>query len=382
MNPSEFTESAPGELVNTIEGIWAFVPHPLPPAFSIETSTIRRLSEADYKLGELKGIGQMLPNPQLLINPFLRREAVLSSRIEGTIASLDQLVLFEVEPSRDSQNPDVGEVANYVTAMKYGLQRLEELPVSLRLIREIHEKLLSGVRGQDRRPGEFRQTQNAIGQQGRPIDEARYIPPPVIQMNQALSEFELFLHEPTELPFLIQLALVHYQFEAIHPFLDGNGRVGRLLLSLLLCEKGYLTQPLLYLSGFLEKNRDQYIDSLLRVSQKGDWTGWVDFFLQGVVEQSSDAIDRSGLLLDLLQNYREKAQTARASALPLQLVDNLFQAPALTISMAQELLGVTPISAQRSIERLVDLDILKEITGRQRNRIYVAPEIISIASAE
>ena len=382
MDPSQFTEKSPGELVNTIEGIWAFVPQPIPPEFNIEISTIRRLSEADYKLGELKGIGQMLPNPQLLINPFLRREAVLSSRIEGTIASLDQLVLFEVEPSRNSQNPDVGEVANYVTAMKYGLERLEELPVSLRLIREIHEKLLSGVRGQDRRPGEFRQTQNAIGQQGRPIDEARYIPPPVIQMNQALSEFELFLHEPTELPFLIQLALVHYQFEAIHPFLDGNGRVGRLLLSLLLCEKGYLTQPLLYLSGFLEKNRDQYIDSLLRVSQKGDWTGWVDFFLQGVVEQSRDAIDRSGLLLDLLQNYREKAQTARASALPLQLIDHLFQVPALSISMAQELLGVTPISAQRSIERLVDLDILKEITGRQRNRIYVASEILSIASAE
>ena len=219
-----------------------------------------------------------MPNAQLLIAPFLRREAVLSSRIEGTIASLDQLILFEVEPSRESQNSDVGEVANYVSAMEYGLRRLEELPVSLRLIRELHGKLLTGVRGQDRRPGEFRQTKNAIAQQGRPLEEARYIPPPVAQMNQALSDFELFLHEPTELPILIQLALIHYQFEAIHPFLDGNGRIGRLLLSLLLCEKGYLTEPILYLSGFLEKHRDRYIDSLLRVSKFGDWAGWVDFF--------------------------------------------------------------------------------------------------------
>ena len=382
MDPTDFTDDAPGELVKTSEGLWAFVPDPLPPRFDIGLATIKRLSAADFALGELRGIGQMLPNPQLLVNPFLRREAVLSSRIEGTIASLDQLVLFEVEPSRVPQNPDVGEVANYVSAMEYGLERLKELPVSLRLIRELHEKLLTGVRGQDRRPGEFRQTQNAIGQQGRPIEEARYIPPPVAQMTQALSDFELFIHQPTELPFLIQLALVHYQFEAIHPFLDGNGRIGRLLLSLLLCEKGYLTQPLLYLSGFLEKHRDRYIDSLLRVSQAADWAGWVDFFLEGVAEQSQDVVERSGLLLDLRQQYRERAQTARASALPLQLVDQLFQVPAITISMAQGLLGVTHVSAQRSIERLVALGVLNEVTGQQRNRIYVATEILSVISAE
>lgn len=382
MDPADFTDDAPGELVKTVEGIWAFVPAPLPPRFDIAPATISRLSNADFALGQLRGIGQMLPNAQLLIAPFLRREAILSSRIEGTIASLDQLILFEVEPSGEPQNSDVGEVANYVSAMEYGLKRLEELPVSLRLIRELHEKLLTGVRGQDRRPGEFRQTQNAIGQQGRPVEEARYIPPPVVQMNQALSDFELFLHEPTELPILIQLALVHYQFEAIHPFLDGNGRIGRLLLSLLLCEKGYLTQPILYLSGFLEKHRDQYIDSLLRVSQNGDWIGWVNFFLEGVAEQSKDAVERSRLLLDLRQQYRERAQTARASALPLQLLDELFQIPGLTISMAQGLLGVTYVSAQRSVERLVGLGILEEVTGRQRNRVYLAPEILGIVNAE
>ena len=250
------------------------------------------------------------------------------------------------------------------------------------MIMELHEKLLTGVRGQDRRPGEFRQPQNAIGQQGRPIEEARYIPAPVAQMTQALSEFELFLHEPTVLPFLIKLALVHYQFEAIHPFLDGNGRIGRLLLSLLLCEQGYLTQPLLYLSGFLEKHRDRYIDSLLRVSQSGDWAGWIDFFLEGVAEQSIDGVERSGLLLGLREQYREKAQTARASALPLLLIDELFQVPAMTISMARTVLGVTPVSAQRSVERLVDLGILEEITGRQRNRAYLAPEIIGLINAE
>ena len=382
MDPADFTDDAPGELVKTVEGIWAFVPAPLPPRFDISPATISRLSAADFALGQLRGIGQMLPNAQLLIAPFLRREAILSSRIEGTIASLDQLILFEVESSGEPQNSDVGEVANYVLAMEYGLKRLEELPVSLRLIRELHEKLLTGVRGQDRRPGEFRQTQNAIGQQGRPVEEARYIPPPVVQMNQALSDFELFLHEPTELPILIQLALVHYQFEAIHPFLDGNGRIGRLLLSLLLCEKGYLTQPILYLSGFLEKHRDQYIDSLLRVSQNGDWIGWVNFFLEGVAEQSKDAVERSRLLLDLRQQYRERAQTARASALPLQLLDELFQIPGLTISMAQGLLGVTYVSAQRSVERLVGLGILEEVTGRQRNRVYLAPEILGIVNAE
>ena len=382
MDPSDFTDNAPGELVKTVEGLWAFVPHPLPPKIDIGPATINRLSAADFALGQLRGVGQMLPNAQLLIAPFLRREAVLSSRIEGTIASLDQLVLFEVEPTRDPQNPDVGEVANYVSAMKYGLTGLQELPVSLRMIRELHEKLLTGVRGQDRRPGEFRQPQNAIGQQGRPIEEARYIPAPVAQMTQALSEFELFLHEPTELPFLIKLALVHYQFEAIHPFLDGNGRIGRLLLSLLLCEQGYLTQPLLYLSGFLEKHRDRYIDSLLRVSQSGDWAGWIDFFLEGVAEQSIDGVERSGLLLGLREQYREKAQTARASALPLLLIDELFQVPAMTISMARTVLGVTPVSAQRSVERLVDLGILEEITGRQRNRAYLAPEIIGLINAE
>ena len=382
MDPSQFTTDSPGELVKTVEGVWAFVPDPLPPRFDIGLATVNKLSSADLALGELKGLGQMLPNAQLLINPFLRREAVLSSRIEGTIASLDQLILFEVEPSRESGNSDVGEVANYVSAMEYGLRRLEELPVSLRLIRELHEKLLTGVRGQDKSPGEFRQTQNAIGQHGRPVAEARYIPPPVTQMTQALSDFELFIHDPSDLPFLVQLALVHYQFEAIHPFLDGNGRIGRLLLSLLLCEKGYLSQPLLYLSGFLEKNRDRYIDSLLRVSQEGDWVGWVDFFLDGVAEQSNDVIQRSGLLLDLRQQYRERAQTARASALPLLLVDGLFRSPAVTISIAEQLLGVTYVSAQRSIERLVGLGILEEITGQQRNRVYLATGILEIINAE
>jgi Fic family protein len=382
MDPSDFTDDAPGELVKTIEGFWAFVPQPLPPQLDIGATTISKLSAADFALGELRGLGRMLPNAQLLIAPFLRREAILSSRIEGTIASLDQLILFEVEPSKESQNPDVGEVSNYVVAMEYGLNRLEELPVSLRLIRELHEKLLTGVRGQDRRPGEFRQTQNAIGQQGRPPEEARYIPPPVDRMNHALSDLELFIHQPSEIPFLIQLALVHYQFEAIHPFLDGNGRIGRLLMALLLCEKNFLTQPLLYLSGFLERNRERYIDSLLRVSQKGDWVGWVDFFLEGVEEQSRDVINRSGLLLGLRQQYRDRAQTARASALPLQLIDELFSIPGLTISWAQELLGVSYVSAQRSVERLVALGVLEETTGQQRNRVYLAPEILAIVNAE
>ena len=378
MEPSDFANQAPGKLVKGFEGYWAFVPDPLPPQLQMNTTTIKKLSAADFALGELQGVGQMLPNPQLLIDPFLRREAMLSSRMEGTIASLDQLFLFEVEPSREHPQSDVKEVANYVTTMKYGLDRLNELPVSLRLIRELHERLLTDVRGQNRRPGEFRQTQNSTGQPGRPIEEARYVPPPAAQMTQALSEFELYLHSSSDLPFLIQLSLIHYQFEAIHPFLDGNGRIGRLLISLLLWGKGYLAQPLLYLSPYFEKNRGTYIDLLLRVSQADQWSEWIDFFLDGVTEQSRDTVIRHGRLLALQRDYRERTQTARASALQLQLVDYLFAFPAITVAAAQTSLDVTYASALRNIEKLVALGILQEVTGQRRNRIYAATEIIGI----
>lgn len=378
MQPSDFSADSPGRLVRTLDGHCAFLPHPLPPPFSFDATILQMLSEADRALGQLAGVGAMLPNPHLLIGPFVRREAVLSSRIEGTVATAQQLVLFEALPGGRPSAPDVHEVANYVKALEHGLTRLKKLPISLRLIREIHGVLLKDVRGEASRPGEFRPTQNFIGRAGQTIEAARFVPPPVSEMHKALNEFERFLHAPSDLPALVQLALIHYQFEAIHPFMDGNGRVGRLLISLLLCERGLLPQPLLYLSVYLESHRDAYIDHLLRVSQTGSWSEWIGFFLRGVAEQSRDAISRSQELMDLRKEYQRRVQSPRASALLVQLVDDLFANPAMTIGQARKRLEVTYRSAQQNVEKLVKAGILREHTGRSRNRIYVAPEIVSI----
>lgn len=382
MQQADFSEHAPGRFVQSPEGYCTFVPHPLPPKFEFDLQTIRLLSEANRGLGELAGVGQTLPNPHLVIGPFLRREAIFSSRIEGTTATAEELLLFEALPTEEPRTPDAREVANYVKALEYGLQRLKNLPVSLRLIRELHGVLLKGVRGQDRNPGEFRRSQNIIGQRGQRIELARYVPPPVPEMQQGLDEFERFLHTPSDLPFLVQLALIHYQFEAIHPFMDGNGRIGRLLITLLLCERGLLKEPLLYLSAYFDRYRDAYVDHLLHVSQAATWTDWIQFFLQGVAEQSEDAVRRSQKLLALWQNYRGRFQTARSSALLLKLVDALFAYPATWIARARKQLGVTHRSAQLNVEKLVAAGILAERTGRQRNRVYLAPEILAIIEAD
>jgi Fic family protein len=333
-------------------------------------------------LGELKGLGQRLPNPDLLIGPYLRREAVLSSRIEGTLATAEELLLFEVQPEGTPKTPDVFEVFNYVRALQFGLKRLQEIPVSLRLLRELHAILMEGVRGEDRRPGEFRTNQNWIGTPGQSIQEARYVPPAQAEMNHALDAFEKYVHQPAQFPALIELAFVHYQFEAIHPFRDGNGRIGRLLISLLLCERGLLTHPLLYLSAYFEKNRRDYYDHLLRVSQTGSWQDWVGFFLAGVAQQSQDAIQRSQRLLKLWEEYRRRLQRVRASALLLRLVDELFARPAITVNSARRRLGVTHRTARLNVYRLAKEGILREGTGKQRNRVYVAPEIIEIVESD
>lgn len=378
MDRGSFTNDMPGRLVDISGGYTAFIPDPLPPRLQFGLATIWWLSEADRAVSWLAGIGQTLPNPHLLIGPFLRREAVLSSRIEGTTATFRQLVLFEASPASGSS--DVREVHNYVTALEYGLHRLPELPVSLRLIRELHERLMAGVRGQERNPGQFRRMQNAI-RGGGPSGTIRYVPPPLAEMTQALHDLERFIAGPSDLPPLVQLALIHYQFEAIHPFMDGNGRIGRLLITLLLCERNLLPQPLLYLSAYFERNRDQYMDHLLHVSQSGDWSGWITFFLQGVAEQSRDAIQRSQRLLALWQEHRRRIQATRASAAVLRVVDDLYISPVTTLGRVRELLGVTSRAAQFSIERLQEAGILRETTGRPRNRIYAASEIIEILEA-
>jgi Fic family protein len=381
MQPSDFTEKAPGRPIRTAQDYWAFVPQPLPPALEIDWDLANTLSEADRSLSELSGVARALPNPHLLIAPFVRREAVLSSRIEGTQAGFSDLLFFEAAPSAKPPIEDVKEVANYVSALEHGLARLKDLPVSLRLIREMHERLMHGVRGDSMTPGEFRRSQNWIGAPGCTLADAAFVPPPVAEMTQALSDFEKYLHEPPVLPPLVRLALIHYQFEAIHPFVDGNGRIGRLLITLLLCVEGLLPQPLLYLSAFFERHRQEYYRLLMAVSQSGSWRPWIAYFLRGIADQSSDAVKRANLLLSLRQRYREKMQSARSSALLLQMVDDLFSTPALDVSSASKRLNVTPRAAQLNVDKLIKSGILKEATGRRRNRIFVAAEIIDIIEA-
>lgn len=258
------------------------------------------------------------------------------------------------------------------------MKQIDAYPISLRLMREIHEHLMRGVRGEHATPSEFRRSQNWIGASGCTLMDAVYVPPPEVEMKEALSDLEKYMHAESELPPLVRHALVHHQFEAIHPFLDGNGRVGRLLLTMLLVHEGLLPQPLLYLSAFFERYRDDYYRLLLAVSQRGAWSEWIGFFLRGVAEQSRDAIMRSNKLLDLWKQYRDAAQLARSSVLMLHLIDRLVEYPAITFGRAAKLLGVTPRAARLNVEKMVEAGILREVTGRQRNRIFVAPEIISV----
>jgi len=376
MDPTTFTAPAAGRLVTTAGGAAAFVPSPLPPALDLSWALLNTLTRAQGAVGHLRGIGRVLPSPHLLIQPFARREAVLSSRIEGTQASLGELLLFEVGTSAPERS-DVREVANYVAALDYGFARINELPLSLRLIRELHGKLMEGMRGDSSAPGEFRAVQNWIGKPGTKIAEATYIPPPVTEMHAALDLFEKFLHAESHLPALIRLALIHYQFEAIHPFLDGNGRVGRLLITLLLHTEKLLEQPLLYLSAFFEKHRDEYYDRLLAVSSRGEWGAWVDFFLRAVHDQANDAVERASALLALRDEYRGRMTVARQSVLLLAMIDRLFQSPALTIAAAARDLGVTYASAKQNVEKLVAAGILEPLSDT-RNKVYMAREILAL----
>ena len=380
MRREDFTEHSPGQLVATLDGHPAYRPNPLPPDLELPRTTVNLLADAERALGELRGLGRRgVPNPHLLIRPFLRQEAVLSSRIEGTRAGLEQLLLFESAPTDEPEQPDVLEVANYVAALEFGFDRLEKIPVSLRLIREVHARLMEGVRGQERRPGEFRHVQNLIGVPGDTAATARYVPPPVQEMHAALSELERFWGERRDdLPFLIRLAIFHYQFEAIHPFMDGNGRVGRLLIALQFQE--ILPQPLLYLSGYFERNRDAYLDLLMAVSRAGVWLPWIDFFLQGIVEQAHEATQRSHDLLDLLERYQGWASASPRSGNLRNLIEVLFEQPVIAASDVSHRLGVTTRGANQLVQRLVEQGILVEITGRQRNRRFAAREIIAVVS--
>lgn len=303
---------------------------------------------------------------------YVRKEAVLSSQIEGTQASLIDVLEFEVQALDPRKPKDVDEVVNYLDAMNYGLKRLQELPVSLRLIREIHERLLSGVRGQERLPGEFRNSQNWIGPQGCGLTDALFVPPPPAEMKAALHDLEKFLHDPTPMPFLIKAGLVHAQFETIHPFLDGNGRVGRLLITFLMCEQQVLQRPLLYLSYFFKRNRTEYYDRLQAVRDSGAWEPWLKFFLRGVYEVSHEATETAREIVNLREQHRElvRAKVRRGTAKALKLLENLYQRPVLNVKGASELVGLSFANANNLIETFVALGLLTEMTGNLRNRLF------------
>ena len=378
MRPDDFRDSSAGRVIRAPQGFWAFAPAPLPPALTWSSELVALLAQASQMLGELAGLGRSLPNPHLLVRPFMYREAVLSSRIEGTQASLRDLYAYEVlQPPLFEIPDDVREVRNYVRAMEYGLERLHTLPISLRLIREVHACLLQGVRGEEWRPGEFRASSNWIGPAGSTLDTAPYVPPPPTEMHEALDALEKYLHASSPLPALIRLGLFHVQFEMIHPFLDGNGRVGRLLLVLLLCAWEMLPQPLLYLGAHFEKHRQEYYERLLVVSQRGEWEPWLIFFLTGVAEQAQDACERIRCLTDLREKYRAQVQRERTSARLLQVVDLLFDQPVWNIPWVASRMEITYSMAQRYTEQLESAGILQEISGQARNRVYRATEILA-----
>lgn len=371
---ARFEPDAPGSLVDIGGGFVAFVPAPLPPSVAWTGELIAALSTADQAIGQLAGVGRTLPNPLLLIRPFLQKEAVLSSRIEGTRASLSDLLLFDLEPLNEPEVADAREVRNYVLALEHGLKRIETVPIGTRVLCELHQILLEDVRGGGG-AGELRRLQVHIGGSRR-MAEATFIPAPANEIPQLLSQLEKFIHDDRSLPALIRLAMTHYQFEAIHPFHDGNGRIGRLLVSLLLCTEGLLTQPLLYLSAYFEKSRSEYYQRLLEVSTRGRWNEWLIYFLEGVREQSLDAIATANRLTALRSEFHERLHAPRATGLLHKLVDALFSNPATTVPQAAQLLDVTYRSAQQNVDRLVRNGILREVTGQKRNRIFISDEIV------
>lgn len=375
MRRSDFQGQIAGRLADVSGGHVAFVPDDLPPRLNWDARLATAVSGAERALGELAGTGRTLANPHLLIRPFVQKEAVLSSRIEGTRATLSDLLLFDLETKHEPEVMDAREVSNYVVALETGLDRIKTVPIGTRVIRELHGILLGGVRGGDSAAGEYRTLQVHIGPTKR-LEDATFIPPPANEIDGLMSRLEHFIHSRSDLPALVRFALVHYQFEAIHPFFDGNGRVGRLLISLLLSAEQILDQPLLYLSAYFERHRERYYSALRRVSTHGAWSDWIYYFLEAVQSQSLEAIDAARRLLALRDDYHRRLQTARSSALIHKLVDELFVYPAMSGPRAAKLLGVTWRAAQQNIDKLVEAKILREITGRKRNRIFLAEEIV------
>lgn len=373
-----------GTYQNQPSGYRAFIPAPLPPeppiAMDDELQTL--LSAADHSLGRLDGSIQTLPDSDLFVLMYVRKEAVLSSQIEGTQSSLNDLLRAEAQIFDPDRPSDVREVSNYVAALNYGLERLEELPVSIRLIREIHERLLKGVRGAHLQPGELRESQNWIGPAGVTLSNATFIPPPPHEVPIALSDLERFIHSRDTMRPLIRIGLTHAQFETIHPFLDGNGRVGRLLITFLLCQQGILQSPVLYLSHFLKANRAEYYEQLQRTRVEGGWESWLKFFLRGVAQVSREATETARAIVDRRESDREKIvdELGRVAGNALKVHGLLFKFPLVSVNPIADLLEVSFTSANRLIERLVDIGILVEVTGNARNRVFQYAQYINLFS--
>ena len=353
------------------ETVRAFVPPPLPPMPMIDVlGLLDRLSLAERALGRLDGITMLLPRQELFLYMYVRKEAVLSSQIEGTQSTLSDLLRFETEALAGQPIDDIREVSNYVDAMMYGLERLQDLPLSLRLIREMHARLLQSGRGGTKDPGAFRRSQNWIG--GTRPGNALYVPPPVTELDDCLNALELFMHEDqSRLPALIKAGLLHVQFETIHPFLDGNGRIGRLLVTLYLCVNGVLQKPLLYLSLFLKTHRADYYRLLQEVREYGHWEAWLDFFLVGVTETANQAFDAATRIVDLFREDRKRitAESDRVSS-SLRVHELFQQHPFLTANQLVEQTGLSAPTANAALADLERLGILDEITGRKRGRVF------------
>lgn len=380
MKRTDFSNQAPGRVIRTLKDYEAFIPDPLPPDMEWSNKLLASLSQADRSLARLAEVGKSFPVPHVVVRPFIRKEAVLSSQIEGTRTTFQELLSYEAgQLSLFQDVEDTHEVHNYVRAIDYGLERLKTFPLSIRLIREIHEILMQGERGEPMTPGEVRRSQNWIGRPGATLEKARYVPPPPEEMHECLSDLEKFIHSDSDLPALLRIGMIHYQFEAIHPFLDGNGRVGRLLVTFLLVAWGLLSQPLLYLSNFIDINRQEYYDLLLAVSQKGTWEAWLLFFLEGVHSQALDASHRISRLENLRSSYREMFAKDRSRETLETLVDYLIGSPITSITQAQESLNIGSFNMiQRNIEKLEALRVVREVTGNKRNRIYHAEEILKV----
>lgn len=381
MIPSEFTSESPGEMVRiasrTGQPGWAFVPNLLPPMIQFDRDIAYAAERAALALGNLNGSGRMLPNPTLLLQPFVNREALASSRIEGTRAEFDQLVLLEASEDGDVSDPDIQEVTNYIKALYTGWHKPEERSFSPGFLMELHQQLLAGVRGSTKSPGALRTVQVIIGSRNDDLQRARFVPPPPEMVRELLDDLCRYIEAASDTPFLVRLAIIHYQFEAIHPFMDGNGRLGRLLMPLILGTWGTLDIPLLYLSEYFEDHRDDYIDALYAVSQRGAWNEWILFTLSAIEQQANDAVIRCQQLLGLQEELRLRYQAGRSVSV-MQIIDSLFARPALNVKQAAAYAQITPAAAGKIIDTLVRDGVLEEVTGQKRNRLFLARGIMDV----